>query len=60
MLLELISESLLYLVHLVGSNLLISLLCVLVMNDDTYFWTNKFLEMVIVLVEIRKKISQKC
>ena len=26
----------------------------MVINDDPYFWTNKFIEMVIVLVEIRK------
>jgi hypothetical protein len=24
------------------------------------FWTNKFIEMVIVLVEIRKSLSQRC
>jgi hypothetical protein len=29
----------------------------LVINDDPYFWTNKFIEMVIVLVEIRKSLS---
>jgi hypothetical protein len=32
----------------------------MVINDDPYFWTNKFFEMVIVLVEIRKKISRRC
>jgi hypothetical protein len=31
----------------------------LVINDDLYFWTNKFIEMVIVLVEIRKSFSQE-
>jgi hypothetical protein len=29
----------------------------LVINDDPYFWTNKFIEMIIVLVEIRKIFS---
>jgi hypothetical protein len=28
--------------------------------DDPYFWTNKFIEIVVVLVEIRKIFSQKC
>jgi hypothetical protein len=31
----------------------------LVINDDPYFWTNKFIEIVIVLVEIRKSLSQE-
>jgi hypothetical protein len=31
----------------------------LVINDDPYFWTNKFIEMVIVLVEIRKSLYRK-
>jgi hypothetical protein len=78
MLLEFIFESSLYLVYLVGQNLLISLLCVvinfwkrgdwsiyalicvLVINDDPYFWNNKFIEIIIVLVETRKKISWRC
>jgi hypothetical protein len=29
----------------------------LIINDDPYFWTNKFIEMIIVLVEIRKRFS---
>jgi hypothetical protein len=29
----------------------------LVINDDPYFWINKFIEMIIVLVEIRKRFS---
>jgi hypothetical protein len=29
----------------------------LVINNDPYFWTNNFLEMVIVSVEIRKRFS---
>jgi hypothetical protein len=29
----------------------------LVINDDPYFWTKKFIEMIIVLVEIRKIFS---
>jgi hypothetical protein len=33
--------------------------CVLVINDDPYFWTNKFIEMVIVLVKIRKSLSRE-
>jgi hypothetical protein len=32
----------------------------LVINDDPYFLTNKFIEMVIVLVEIRKRFSERC
>jgi hypothetical protein len=32
----------------------------LVINDDPYFWTNKFIEMTIVLVEIRKRFSWRC
>jgi hypothetical protein len=31
----------------------------LVINDDPYFWTNKFIEMIIVLVEIRKGFSYR-
>jgi hypothetical protein len=31
----------------------------LVINDDPYFCTNKFIEMVIVLVEIRKSLSRE-
>jgi hypothetical protein len=31
----------------------------LVINDDPYFWTNKFIEMVIVLVKIRKSLSRE-
>jgi hypothetical protein len=29
-------------------------------NDDSYFLTHKFIEMIIVLVKIRKKISRGC
>jgi hypothetical protein len=31
----------------------------LIINDDPYFWTNKFIEMVIVLVEIRKSLDRE-
>ncbi len=31
----------------------------MVINDGPYFWTNKFIEMVIVLVEIRKSLSRE-
>jgi hypothetical protein len=31
----------------------------LVINDDPYFWTNKFIEIIIVLVEIRKSLSRE-
>jgi hypothetical protein len=34
-----------------------ALIYILVINDDPYFWTNKFIEMIIVLVEIRKGFS---
>jgi hypothetical protein len=79
MLLELISESSLFHMYHVGSNLLnITSLCchqlpkreklkylgpyfcVLVINDNRYFWTNIFIEMIIVLVEIRKIFSWRC
>jgi hypothetical protein len=31
---------------------------VLIINDDPYFWTNRFIEMVVVLVKIRKRFSR--
>jgi hypothetical protein len=37
----------------------LGLICVLVINDDPYFWSNKFIEMVVVLVKIRKRFSQR-
>jgi hypothetical protein len=74
-LLELISESSLYLVYLgwlksfkyhffvlspITKKGRLKHLCpyfYFLINDDPYFWTNKFIEMVVVLVEIRKRLS---
>jgi hypothetical protein len=32
----------------------------LVINDNPYFWTNKFIEMIIVLAKISKRFSWRC
>jgi hypothetical protein len=32
----------------------------LVINDDPYFWIDKFIEMIIVLVKMRKTFSWRC